>query len=356
MGIFQKIAWCGGLVSALVATSSAQIFESEPNDSTSQATRITSGVYVSAQLITAGDVDHFAIDVPASGALVLNVTGKINSRTIALLSSNSSLLASYKITALNSSSVSGFSQVVAVPSAGRYFLRFTSDSSFTDTDQYYLRATFQLLIPSIDEAPLAQTTAVGGSATFTVAASGVPPLSYQWRKDGVVIPGATSAKYYLPSASLANAGRYSVVVSNLNGAVSSSEATLTLIDPPKLINLSTLGYLNPDLSSGFVIRGAASKRILARAVGPGLTPFGLTGVVSDPALTLYDAKGNVLRFNDDWSSSDAYTFSSVGAFGLTAGSRDAAIVATLEPGNYIVSAAGFRGALGFVLLEVYEVP
>lgn len=366
MGYFKKFAWCGGLVAALAATSSAQIFESEPNDSTSQATRITSGVYVSAQLIRGGDLDYFEIDVPAPGVLELNLWGRIVGRTIALLSSGNALLANYNITYGNSSSRiefslgtvagGGFVQRVAVPSAGKYILRFTSDSSFTDTDQYYLRATFRLLIPSIDEAPLAQTTAVGGSATFAVAASGVPPLSYQWRKDGVVIPGATSAKYYLPSASLANAGRYSVVVSNLNGAVSSSEATLTLIDPPKLINLSTLGYLNPDLSSGFVIRGAASKRILARAVGPGLTPFGLTGVVADPALTLYDAKGNVLRFNDDWSSSDASTFSSVGAFGLTAGSRDAAIVATLDPGNYIVSATGFRGAQGLVLLEVYEIP
>jgi len=351
-----RVTWFGAIVAVVSANCFALTFEVVPNDSTTQATPISYGVYVSAQLITASDVDHFAIDVPSSGVLSLNLTGEVTSRTIALLSSSNVLLSSYKITALNSSSISGFSQAVAVPSAGRYFLRFTSDSSFTDTDQYYLRATYQLLMPTINEPPLAQTTAVGGSATFSVVASGAPPLSYQWRKDGMAISGATGARYYIASATPSNAGRYSVVVSNINGAVSSPEVLLSLLDPPKLINLSTLGYLSPDLSSGFVIRGASSKRILARAVGPGLIPFGVAGAVADPALVLYDAKGNPLRYNDDWASSDASVFSAVGAFGLQVGSRDAAIVATLEPGNYIVSASGFRGAVGFVLLEVYEVP
>ncbi len=260
----------------------AQIFEAEPNDSPSTATGIASGVLVSGQLLNEADVDYFVINAPGSGVLALSMTGYTSSRKIDIISSASVVLASY------SNFFSNFSQVVAVPSAGQYWLRISAlRSAFShNTDQYYVRATFQLLTPTIDEPPLAQITAVGGSATFSVVASGAPPLTYQWRKDGVAIQGATAAKYYIQSTTLANAGRYSVVVSNLNGAVSSSEVTLSLLDPPKLINLSTLGHLNPDLASGFVIRGGAAKRILARAIGPGLTAFGVSGVVADPVLEL----------------------------------------------------------------------
>jgi hypothetical protein len=337
--------WIGGPLKA-------QTFEVEPNDSPSTATGMSSGVIVSGQLISEGDIDHFALNVPSSGVLVLSLTGYVSSRKIDILSPSGVMLASY------SNFFPSLSQVVAAPSAGRYLLRISAlrPPYIHSTDQYYLRATFQLLTPTIEEPPLAQITALGGSATFSVGASGAPPITYQWRKDGVAIQGATSAKYYLQSAKQTDAGRYSVVVSNLNGAVSSGEVTLSLLDPPKLINLSTLGHLNPDLASGFVIRGAAAKRILARAVGPGLAPFGLSGLVADPVLELFDARGNSLRVNDDWIAADAGVFSSVGAFALPVGSRDSAMVLTLEPGNYIVSARGFRGATGLVLLEIYELP
>jgi len=335
--------WIGGPLKA-------QTFEVEPNDSPSTATGIVSGGTVSAQLINARDIDHFKINVPSSGVLVVSLTGFVSDKSITLLSSSGVVLASYR------TGFSAFSQTVATPNAGQYFLRVASTVPYDYTDQYFIRANFQLLTPTIEEPPLAQITALGGSATFSVGASGAPPITYQWRKDGVAIQGATSAKYYLQSAKQTDAGRYSVVVSNLNGAVSSGEVTLSLLDPPKLINLSTLGHLNPDLASGFVIRGAAAKRILARAVGPGLAPFGLSGLVADPVLELFDARGNSLRVNDDWIAADAGVFSSVGAFALPIGSRDSAMVLTLEPGNYIVSARGFRGATGLVLLEIYELP
>ena len=54
--------------------------------------------------------------------------------------------------------------------------------------------------PSITTHPANQTVPAGGTATFTVAASGSPPLSYQWQRNGVDIPGATSASYSLASA------------------------------------------------------------------------------------------------------------------------------------------------------------
>lgn len=331
-----------------------QTFESEPNASFAEATPIFSGIRVTAQLITAVDVDTFTINLPAQGALVINLIGKGSDyTTLSYFDASGTILNSFV-----PSIVSHPNYTVGVPAAGKYYLRVSNPRGgyYWDSSQYSLTVTFDRLVPQISNQPANQTSVLGSSTYFFATATGIPPLTYQWRKDGVAIAGATGTGYYIFSTTQANAGRYSVVVSNQNGSVNSSEATLTIQEPSKLINLSTLGYLNPDLSSGFVIRGSSSKRIVTRAVGPGLLPFGVTGVVADPALTLYDAKGNVLRFNDDWSSLDASTFSSVGAFGLTAGSRDAAIVATLDPGNYIVSATGFRGAQGLVLLEVYEIP
>ena len=66
-----------------------------------------------------------------------------------------------------------------------------------------------------------------GSAKLSVVSDGTPPLSYQWRKDGVLIPGATLVGY---TATVA--GTYDVVVSNAAGSAISDKAILTLVQPP----------------------------------------------------------------------------------------------------------------------------
>lgn len=62
--------------------------------------------------------------------------------------------------------------------------------------------------------------------------------------------------------------------------------------------------------------------------------------------------------NDNWGggSSLAAAFNQVGAFPLAADSRDAALLVTLEPGNYTVQVAGVGGTTGVALIEVYEMP
>jgi formyltetrahydrofolate deformylase len=68
--------------------------------------------------------------------------------------------------------------------------------------------------PSVIEPPLSQTVTVGTSLQLTVTASGSSPLSYQWRKDDVAIVGATEAVLTLTRVQLADAGSYTVVISN----------------------------------------------------------------------------------------------------------------------------------------------
>ncbi|HEY9421917.1 MAG TPA: PA14 domain-containing protein, partial [Thermoanaerobaculia bacterium] len=83
--------------------------------------------------------------------------------------------------------------------------------------------------PNITTQPADRTVSAGQPATFTVSASGTAPLSYQWRRNGANIAGATAASYTLPSASLADNGAvFSVVVSNSFGSDTSDNATLTV--------------------------------------------------------------------------------------------------------------------------------
>jgi len=129
--------------------------------------------------------------------------------------------------------------------------------------------------------------------------------------------------------------------------------------PSPLMNVATRatlaagGVLNP----GFVIGGTASRRVLVRAIGPGLAQFGVTGVMANPVLTVFSGALQV-GASDDWGGDAglAAIFAAVGAFGLPASSKDAAVVLTLPPGAYTIAIRGAAaGDAGEVLAEVYLV-
>jgi len=128
-----------------------------------------------------------------------------------------------------------------------------------------------------------------------------------------------------------------------------------------LLNVSTRTLLAPNGSAitGFVVGGSGPRRVLIRAVGPGLTPFNVTNPLANPNIMLWRGSTQIAS-NDDYSSGGTVDatlpqqFARVGAFGLTAGSRDAALVASLEPGDYTAQIRGGTATeTGEVLLEVY---
>ena len=86
--------------------------------------------------------------------------------------------------------------------------------------------------PSIATPPASLTGVVGASATLTVSAGGTPPLSYQWKRNGTLVGGATTASLTLPALTLANAGSYVVVVKNPYGSATSAVAVLTVLVGP----------------------------------------------------------------------------------------------------------------------------
>ena len=105
-----------------------------------------------------------------------------------------------------------------------------------------------ITLPSVTTQPSSQTAVVGGTATFTVVATGSTPLSYQWLKAGVPIAGATSATYTTPVVTLTDDGAiYSVLISNSAGSVTSSAATLTATAVRATLNLLTYNYDNSRL-------------------------------------------------------------------------------------------------------------
>ena len=69
---------------------------------------------------------------------------------------------------------------------------------------------------------------IGSTATFTVAYTGTPPLTFQWRRNGALVPGGSSPTLVINNVQSANAGTYTVRISNALNFVLSQPATLTV--------------------------------------------------------------------------------------------------------------------------------
>jgi hypothetical protein len=142
-----------------------------------------------------------------------------------------------------------------------------------------------------------------------------------------------------------------------------TDSDTTVVDEPvvrgsttKLFNISTRATLaaNGTLFGGFTLSGTQSKTVIIRAVGPGLTPLGVSGALADPTMELFQGT-NVIASNDDWSGTQASSLTAeAGGFSLPASSKDSVLVKTLAPGGYTVQIKG-KGASGEVIFEVYEV-
>jgi pectin methylesterase-like acyl-CoA thioesterase len=122
------------------------------------------------------------------------------------------------------------------------------------------------LIPTIMAHPTNKVASAGSSATFSVAAVGMPDPTYQWRKDGTNIAGATNATFSIPSAKLADNGVYHVMVSNSAGSIASSNAILTV---PAVSVPLTASVLNGDLQLSWPPE-QTGFRLMAQTNAPGV--------------------------------------------------------------------------------------
>ena len=121
-------------------------------------------------------------------------------------------------------------QATAIGDSGaKYSVVVINGTGFVISNQATLSVTAAAGAPAITTQPAAQTVTEGQTATFSVTATGTAPLTYQWKKGGTDISGATSSTYTTPATvSADNAAVFTVVVTNGTGSVTSSSATLTV--------------------------------------------------------------------------------------------------------------------------------
>lgn len=134
-------------------------------------------------------------------------------------------------------------------------------------------------------------------------------------------------------------------------------------DDARLANISTRGFVDTGDSviiGGFIIRPqapATSTRIVARAIGPSLAAFGISGALPNPVLELKDVNGVTLTSNDDWQQGSQADIEEIQKLGFApVDSRESALITTLPTGQYTGIVRGQNNATGVALVEVYALP
>lgn len=215
--------------------------------------------------------------------------------------------------------------------------------------------------PKITAAPEPTLIGADGTAKVTVTVTGQGPFAYQWLRNGDPVPGATTA-----TLTTGIFGSYAVAVTNAFGTSTTGAALVEF--PSRLVNLSTSGIVGPagnTLFAGVVVAAPAgiTKRLLIRAVGPSLAKFGVPDALPQTVVSLLDQRGVVLARNSGWATNPlpvyneiADTAYDVGAFALSPGSGDSALLVDVPRGNYTVAveAAGATTS-GRSVVEIYEV-
>ena len=188
--------------------------------------------------------------------------------------------------------------------------------------------------PSITSQPANRTVTAGQTAAFAVSAAGTAPLSYQWKKNGANIAGATSSGYTTPSTTTAdNGAQFTVVVSNSAGSATSNAATLTVSASTLLlsVNPASLSFGNVNVGSSstqsvtFTNSGNAGVTISNVAhSGAGFSVSGL-------------ASGQILSPGQTGTLSVTFTPSASGSFN---GSITVTSNSSNSPGSVSLSGSG----------------
>jgi hypothetical protein len=156
-------------------------------------------------------------------------------------------------------------------------------------------------------------------------------------------------------------GAYTVIVSGKDSATGIGLVELYDLSPlsnSQLKNMSTRGSVGTGddvLISGFTIGDVGNTTVIVRALGPSLARFGVSGVLSDPTLTIFDSTGTVIASNDNWR--DDVNAIDVQKNALSPpNERESALVLHPPAGEYTAVVRGANGGTGIGLAEVYTLP
>jgi hypothetical protein len=225
--------------------------------------------------VTAGQTATFA--VTATGTATLAYQWKKNGAAISGATS-----ASYT-TPATSTSDSGASFTVTV----------SNSTGSVTSSAATLTVTTASVAPSITGQPASKSVTAGQTATFAVTATGTATLTYQWKKNGAAISGATSASYTTPAASASdNGARFTVTVTNSIGSATSNAATLTvggaatflLNDSTASLNFASVS-IGSNRSLGVTFTNTGNSNVTVSNVSIAGAGFAASGVSTGQILT-----------------------------------------------------------------------
>jgi hypothetical protein len=152
---------------------------------------------------------------------------------------------------------------------------------------------------------------------------------------------------------------YTVIVRGKDSATGIGLVELYDLSPlsnSQLTNMSTRGAVGTDddvLISGFTVGDVGSTTVIVRALGPSLGRFGVSGVLSDPTLTIFDSNGTMIASNDNWRDDPNAIDIQKNALSPP-NERESALVLQLPAGEYTAVVSGANGGTGIGLAEVYS--
>ena len=153
-------------------------------------------------------------------------------------------------------------------------------------------------------------------------------------------------------------GQYTTVIRGAGDTTGIGLAEIYDLDTAgqlRLANISTRGFVDTGdnvMIGGVILLGQSSQRIVFRAIGPSLAQSGVAGALQDPALSVVDGNGSLIRANDDWRSDQEAEL--IATTIPPSHNAEAAIVETLAPGAYTAVVSGAGGTVGIGLVEVYN--
>jgi uncharacterized delta-60 repeat protein len=232
------------------------------------------------------------------------------------------------------------------------------------TKKILVRAIGPSLIPfGITDALTNPTLEIHDSSGATVA------MNNDWKvtQTGLLISGDQSAEISasglapgndLESAIIANLapGSYTAVVSGVGNSTGTGVVDaydLSGASPAKLANIATRGLIQAGdklMIAGFIVQNAPVRAVV-RAIGPSLLAFGISNALADTTLQLRDQNGAVVIENDDWKTSQQQELENTGL--QPSNDLEAALVTTLQPGQYTAQVRGKNDSSGIGVVQVY---
>ncbi len=259
---------------------------------------------------------------------------------------------------------------LAVGDTIQFRWRFTSDPG-SEFKGFYLDdvAVSNIKLPNSCAAAPAPTATATPTATPTATATATPAATATATATATPVPTATATATATATPTVAPTATATATATPTATATATATPTATATatatptatataTPVRALNLSTrlrTGTGDNMGIGGFIITGNTPKHVVVRGLGPSLTQFGFSSseVLADPVVELHGPSGFATLTNNNWKESQE---SQIRAAGLApSNDLEAAIDATLAPGNYTAIVRGNGSGVGVSLVEVYDV-